>query len=597
MNAFDSTRMDMALQINADRWQKNLESLSASTSKLDLRAPNSAHHEYEKGARLLIQKSFGDSIEHLKKAVAIYPEFVTAHNALGSAYLNLGQNEQARAEFSEAVALDGHMPYSYLNLGWAQLALKNFPAAQQSMQSASKLAPLDLHLLVALTYAELLNNDYGAVITTAHQVHGRKHEGAAMVHYFAAASYQAQSNLQETKNALETFLVEAPTSPLADTAQQMIARIKDSLEHPPAPTVEIAYSAAPLDPNTTTVGIPTPARTALSRFEQQKQLEEVEAESEPVAEAEARASPRSNSTALATRSAPGSGTYVLHSNVNEVAVFFAATDHGEAVSNLARQDVVIRDAGKPPAVVTNFRNESELPLRLGLVIDTSASITTQFAFEQKAAAKFLNKSLTGKNDLAFVVGFSSAVLLVQDLTGDRASIDRGIDELAAGGGTSLWDAVKFASDKLGSLAEERPVAKILVVISDGEDNSSSATMKEAIESAERQEVIVYTVSTREFAGQNNPGAFIDDRTMRALAARTGGAAFFPGSLGNLDRRLSDLQQVIRSRYLVSYKPAQFEADGSYRTIAVSAQKSGHKLRIYARRGYYAPDATSARRPN
>jgi hypothetical protein len=76
--------------------------------------------------------------------------------------------------------------------------------------------------------------------------------------------------------------------------------------------------------------------------------------------------------------------------------------------------------------------------------------------------------------------------------------------------------------------------------------------------------------------------------MRALAARTGGAAFFPDSLGNLDHRLSDLQQVIRSRYLVSYKPAQFKADGSYRSIAVTARKSGHKLRIYARHGYYAP---------
>jgi VWFA-related protein len=108
--------------------------------------------------------------------------------------------------------------------------------------------------------------------------------------------------------------------------------------------------------------------------------------------------------------------------VNEVAVFFAATDHGKSVSDLTRQDVVIQDAGGPPAGVTNFRNESQLPLRIGLVIDTSVSITKQFAFEQKAAASFLRKSLTDRHDLAFVVGFANTALLVQDFTADSASI-------------------------------------------------------------------------------------------------------------------------------------------------------------------------------
>jgi len=235
-----------------------------------------------------------------------------------------------------------------------------------------------------------------------------------------------------------------------------------------------------------------------------------------------------------------------------------------------------------------------LPLRLGLVIDTSNSITHEFGFEQNAAASFLKKSLTGKKDLAFVVGFSNAVLLVQDFTADTAKISRGIDQLAPAGGTALWDAVKFASDKLASLDEELPAARILVVISDGEDNSSSATLKEAIESAERGEVTIYTVSTRELVGQDY-GAAIADRAMRDLAARTGGAAFFPGSVGNLARRLADLQEVIRSRYLISYKPASFRSDGAYRSISLVAEKSGHRFRVYARRGYYASTSTSGAR--
>ncbi len=597
MNGFDPTRLDMVLEISQDRWERNLASLSGSVSKLDRKAPNAATREYEKGTRFLIQKNFSGAVASLTKAVTIYPNFVSAHNALGSAYLKLGQNEQAQSEFSRAVELDNHLPYCYLNLGWSQLALKNFASAQESIQRASALAPLDLHLLTALTYAQLLNHDYTGVIATAQQVHGRKHEDAAIVHYFAAAAWQGQGKLEETKDELKTFLDEAPNSPAAAAARQMIDQITDLQNHPPPPSsVEIAYSAAPLDPNTTSVGIPTSAQRVMEQLNQQRQLAEVESICESC--------PEANSVGLSVpgkqprASLLGAGhsylnvaPYVLRSNVNEVAVFFAATDHGKSVTDLTRQEVIIQDAGKPPAAMLGFRNESELPLRLGLVIDTSNSIIHQFAFEQQAAAAFLKRSLTGKRDQAFVVGFSNAVLLVQDLTGDSVKIAQGIDQLAPGGGTSLWDAVKFASDKLGSLAEEQPAAKMLVVISDGEDNSSSATLKEAIESAERNEVIVYTVSTREFAGGNNAGAGVADGAMRALAAHTGGAAFFPDSLGNLDHRLSDLQQVIRSRYLVSYKPAQFKADGSYRKIAVTAHKSGRKLRVYARHGYYAHTAT------
>lgn len=597
MNGFDPTRLDMVLDISQDRWERNLASLSASVSKLDLKAPAAAHREYEKGTRFLIQKNFSGAVASLTKAVTIYPNFVSAHNALGSAYLKLGQNEQAQSEFSRAVELDNHLPYCYLNLGWSQLALKNFSSAQESIQRASALAPLDLHLLTALTYAQLLNHDYAAVIGTAQQVHGRKHEDAAIVHYFAAAAWQGQNKLEETRNELQIFLDEAPSSPSAATARQMIDQIMDLQKHPPPPaSVEIAYSAAPLGPNATSVGIPASAQRVMEQLNQQRQLAEVESDCEGCPETNSSgpsalaSQPRALSSG-AGHSALNIAPYMLRSTVNEVAVFFAATDHGKSVTDLTRQEVVIQDAGKPPAALLGFRNESELPLRLGLVIDTSNSITRQFAFEQQAAAAFLRKSLTGKRDLAFVVGFSNAVLLVQDLTGDSAKIAHGIDQLAPGGGTALWDAVKFASDKLGSLAEEHPAARMLVVISDGEDNSSSATLKEAIESAERNEVIVYTVSTREFARADNAGAIIADGAMRALATRTGGAAFFPDSLGNLDHRLSALQQVIRSRYLVSYKPAQFKADGSYRTIAVTAHKSGRKLRVYARQGYHAPTAT------
>jgi Ca-activated chloride channel family protein len=596
MGGFDLSRLDMAMEVeDRNRRQPSLESLSGPVSKLDLKAPAAARREFAKGVQLLGRKNFGDAADHLKKAISIYPAFVAAHNGLGSAYLYLGQSEQAETEFSQAVALDDHLPYSYLNLGWAQLARSNFSRAQESIQRASGLAPLDLHLLTALSYAQLLNHDYGAAITTAHLVHSRKHDDAAIVHYFAAAAWQGQDNLPETRNELQFFLDEAPQSPSADAARQVMEQIKQWQDHP-RPAVEIAFNAAPLDANATT-GVPTAARRVLQQIEQQKQLAEVESvcdtcpetsSSEPLGDGNGRGTSVSGAEHAGLNISP----YALRSTVNEVAVFFAATDHGKSVADLSRQDIVIRDAGRPPATITQFRSESQLPLRLGLVIDTSNSITKRFAFEQKVAGSFLRQSLKDKNDQAFLVGFSNTVLLVTDFTSDGAKISQGIDQLAPGGGTALWDAVRFASEKLARVAEQRPVAKILVVISDGEDNSSSVTLKDAIESAERGEVTVYTVSTREVAAED-PSEFLADRAMKALAERTGGASFLSASLGKLDRRLSDLQEVIRSRYLISYKPAGFEADGRYRPIALVAQKSGHKLRVYARHGYYAPNGAGA----
>jgi VWFA-related protein len=306
-------------------------------------------------------------------------------------------------------------------------------------------------------------------------------------------------------------------------------------------------------------------------------------------------SPAANRSPVAKARPNIDSAYLLHSTVNEVAVLFAATDRGKSVTNLAEREVEIQDAGKPPEKLLGFRNESELPLRLGLVIDTSNSILNEFQFEQKAAASFVKQSLTGKRDSAFVVGFSNQVLLVQDFTNDSAKIAAGIDVLAPAGGTALWDAVKFASEKLGVLSEEHPVAKMLVVITDGENNSGNATLKEAIESAERHEVAIYTVSTRKLAGTNafDPSAQIADGALKALAARSGGAIFFPDSLKDLDHQLAALQQVIRSRYLISYKPSHFIEDGSYRTIAVTAHKSGHKLRVYVRHGYFASSKSTA----
>lgn len=601
VNYFHPEQVDLWMsQHDSQARLQQLQSSSASVSVLDLKAPKAARREFDKGLQFLIHRNFSSAVECLAKATTIYPHYVAAHSALGAAYLELGQNEEAREEFERAVRLDDHLPGSYRNLGRAELALNHYSAAEEALRKASSISPLDIPLLTALTHAEFMNHDFAGAVATAQQVHSRKHEGAAIVHYFAAASWQRQKNLQETRQELQTLLAEDPNSPVAETARHLVEQITQQ-ENSPAAPVEISSYAVPGEARSVPGEIPEQFQRKMRQLQQEKQVADAEIESAwescgPPGAASPFAADIPHGPDLVSpprrRSYPG---WIVRSSVDEVALFFAVTDHGKSVSDLTRDEISIRDDRKPPAAVLEFRNESQLPLRLGLVIDTSASIEKRLSFEQGAATDFMHRVVTDKNDLAFVVGFSNSVLVVQDFTNDQKQISHGVSQLAPAGGTAAWDAVSFAAEKLASLPEERPVARILVVITDGDDNSSSATLKEAIEAALRAEVIVYTVSTKENSRHETTSP-VGDRALKALAARTGGAAFFPGSLGRLNQSLEELQQVIRSRYLISYRPTLFSRDGQYRTIDISAQKAGRKLRVYARRGYYAT-TKSAREDN
>ena len=349
----------------------------------------------------------------------------------------------------------------------------------------------------------------------------------------------------------------------------------------------------PVQKVTYSIGIPTGmspevvnrmAQIAAQNLQTQEQIEEAEKQPETVC------TDCGSMLAADVRSGPSAahdpGATVIRASVDEVSVLFAATDRGKSVTDLASSDVQVLDNSLPPKAILHFRNEAQLPLRLGLVIDTSGSVTERFKFEQAAAIKFLQKVVTGSDDLAFVVGVNNSVLLVQDFTSDQGQMDHAIQELAPSGGTALWDAVNFAAEKLGERPETQPVARVMVVISDGEDNSSSVTLKEAISAALRREVAVYTVSTRETENRDDI-AVLGDRALQTISQLTGGAAYRPGSVAGLNGSLSELQEVIRSRYLISYRPASFQRNGRYREIDITAAKSGHKLRVYARRGYYA----------
>ncbi len=273
------------LSWQAERELSPLDAPSLNVSKLDLKAPEKARREYDKGFQLLNRKDYSGALPHLAAAISIYPDFVAAHNALGSSYLGLGEQDRARDEFAKAVSLDDHLPISYANLGCAEMALQHYRAAEDAVQKASSIAPLDLQVLAALTYAQLRNNEYAAAIATADRVHARKHKGVAIIHLYSAAAWDGQRNLEEARGELQTFLQEDPKSPAADTARELLKQIEQdqlkpkvqpSFEQKATPLVATASSIAP-EAHAAQRESTSNARTLLQESKERQQITEAEA--------------------------------------------------------------------------------------------------------------------------------------------------------------------------------------------------------------------------------------------------------------------------------------------------------------------------------
>jgi Ca-activated chloride channel homolog len=270
--------------------------------------------------------------------------------------------------------------------------------------------------------------------------------------------------------------------------------------------------------------------------------------------------------------------------VNEVNVVFTVTDkHGRYVKNLAKGDFAVLDDSRPAEQIRSFHNETDLPLQVGLLVDASNSVRDRFKFEQEAAIEFLNQTVRPRYDKAFVVGFDVTPEVTQDFTDNTESLSRGVRALRPGGGTALYDALYFASrDKLLKEQQSGPVRRAIILLSDGDDNMSHVTREEAIDMAQRAEVVVYTISTN-ITGSRHSG----DKVLERMAEATGGRAFFPFQLDDVANAFVVIQDELRSQYALSYKPADLRTDGRYHTIEILAQN--HKgLRVRSRRGYYAP---------
>jgi Ca-activated chloride channel family protein len=280
---------------------------------------------------------------------------------------------------------------------------------------------------------------------------------------------------------------------------------------------------------------------------------------------------------------PSDSVLTIRKRVDEVNVLFIATDkHGKFVRNLTQNDFHFLDDHKPVESIVNFRRETDLPLKMGLLIDMSGSVRTRFDFEQDAATSFMQHVLRVNFDKAFVMGFNGGQALSQDFTDSVPQLSKGVHSLHNRGGTALYDAIyRACHDKLLKEQSDRPSRKALIVLSDGDDKQSEYTLAQAVEMAQRAEVIIYAIST------DDSGLILrGDKNLDKLASATGGRAFFPFKMKDIKNSFAAIEDELRSQYVVSYHPRDFDTDGRYRSIEISALKKD--LQVRARKGYYAP---------
>jgi VWFA-related protein len=311
--------------------------------------------------------------------------------------------------------------------------------------------------------------------------------------------------------------------------------------------------------------------------------------------------------AQATEQKPGPGGGII-SRVNLVNVIATVLNRREKfVTDLEKADFRVLEDGRPQDIQF-FSRETDLPLRVGLLLDTSNSIRERLKFEQEAAIDFLHNTIRRKKDQAFLMIFDQEPSIIQDFTDDLSTLTEAIQKQRAGGGTALYDAVEMASRKLAEVkappgAVNAAVRRVIVVISDGDDNVSNRARSESVEMAQRGEVAVYCISSSTDwvspTEESNPAKRVDrkfhktesDMVLEQFADETGGRVFFPYKLDDLAASFQDIGDELRSQYQLAYVPSNKIFDGKFRKIRVEVARKG--LNVRARKGYFATRAVTS----
>ncbi len=284
-----------------------------------------------------------------------------------------------------------------------------------------------------------------------------------------------------------------------------------------------------------------------------------------------------------------------------VNVLFSVTDkQNRYIGDLMASDVTVLEDGKPQEIFT-FKREHDLPLTMAILVDVSNSVLPVLPRLTNAGSRFVNSVMRPGKDTAAAIEFDGEATLVQDLTGSPARLRRGLEEIARQaplervysrlpppiitgsrrGGTSIFDAVIAACTDL--LAREVG-RKTIILFTDGYDTTSFTNRSEAIEDALRAEVVIYAIG---IGDQSEDG--VDKKALEKLCEPTGGRAFIPKNVEDLDQAFAQLERELRQQYLVAYEPANMSTDGKFRKIEV---RVGNRkdVRVRHRRGYYASKA-------
>ena len=282
-----------------------------------------------------------------------------------------------------------------------------------------------------------------------------------------------------------------------------------------------------------------------------------------------------------------------------VTVPFNVTDkHNAYVNDLKKEDIELLEDNKMQNLFS-FERQTDLPITIAMLIDISGSESYTLPSETSAGGRFFAKVLRPNKDLGAVVTFESEAVLVQDLTQDTERLQRALKQVRPSmvdasvgsvsgtppivnsntGSTSLYDAVySVSSDLLHREAGRR----VIILITDGFDTSSSLKMKEAIEAAWKHEIIIYSIGIGDPLAEG-----VNTSVLKKMASETGGRAFFPRRDNDLDSAFSQIDDDLRQQYIVSYEPTNEAHDGSFRTIQVRV-KDHKDLTVRFRRGYFAP---------
>jgi Ca-activated chloride channel homolog len=316
------------------------------------------------------------------------------------------------------------------------------------------------------------------------------------------------------------------------------------------------------------------------------------------------AAPAEDQTKSPTAPLPQQKTPAITSTTGLVHLVATVMDrHRDFVTDLDQADFKVLEDGAPQDI-RYFGRETDLPLRIGVLLDTSNSIRPRLDFEKDAALDFLQHVLRRNKDQAFVMTFDNEPEVIQDYTGDLALLTDAIRKQRAGGGTALNDAIYRAAEKLVNPPVPKganpEIRRVLVVISDGNDNLSDHALSEAVDSTIRAEAVIYCISTNTdwlaLDGDKPRKIHVEggDKVLEQFADQSGGRVFYPYKVDDLAQSFVDIGDELRSQYFIAYSPNNPQASGQYRKIDVQIDRKG--LQVRTRKGYYATSATAPLQP-